>query len=83
MKLQTKNVQCSELALPFSKSPIKPNCMSVEPFGGQSKDYVGVCVTNEGAVRYWPSISNEYMCVDAKFEPASGDEAVEHSGEAA
>lgn len=49
--------------------------MSVEPVGGQSKDYVGVCVTNEGAVRYWPSISNEYMCVDAKFEPASGDEA--------
>lgn len=68
-----KNVQCNELTLPFSRSLIKQNCISIECHN--NKDYVGICVTTEGSIRYWPSIFNEYLCVDAKIELQNNDES--------
>ena len=72
LKKSIKNIQCNELVLPYSRSLIKQNCVSVECHN--NKDYVGLCVTVEGSIRYWPSIFNEYLCVDAKFDLQSNDE---------
>ena len=58
--------------MPLSKSLIKQNCFSIECHN--NKDYVGICATVEGSIRYWPSIFNEYLCVDTKFDLQSGDE---------
>ena len=51
---------------------LKSNCVSVECHN--NKDYVGICATNEGAIRFWPSIFNEYLCVDTKIDLQQGDE---------
>ena len=67
-----QNMQCNELALPYSRSLIKQNCVSVECHN--NKDYVGLCVSDEGSIRYWPSIFNEYLCVDAKLDIQQNDE---------
>ncbi|CAF0780515.1 unnamed protein product [Brachionus calyciflorus] len=74
LKKTFKNIQCNELSLPFSRSLIKQNCVSVECHN--NKDYVGLCVTVEGSIRYWPSIFNEYLCVDEKFDLQQNDEVV-------
>ena len=74
LKKSFKNIQCNELSLPISKSLIKPDCISVECLN--NKDYVGMCVTSEGVLRFWPSIFNEYLCVDTKLDlQAATDEA--------
>jgi len=74
LKKSFKNIQCNELSLPNSRSLIKPYCVSIECLN--NKDYVGLCVTNEGTVRFWPSIFNEYLCTDMKIDLQSGtDEA--------
>jgi hypothetical protein len=74
LKKSFKNIQCNELSLPNSRSLIKPYCISIECLN--NKDYVGICVTNEGTLRFWPSIFNEYLCVDIKIDlQGSSDEA--------
>ena len=67
-----QNIQCYELTLPSSRAPIRPECISVECHN--NRDYVAICVTSEGIIRYWPTILKELLCVDAKFDLASGDE---------
>ena len=74
LKKSFKNIQCNELSLPISKSLVKPNCVSVECLN--NKDYVGMCVTNEGVLRFWPSIFNEYLCVDTKIDLQTSNDEV-------
>jgi nuclear pore complex protein Nup133 len=70
-----KNIQCNELSLPLSRSRIKPGCVYVECHN--NKDYVALCVTCEGTVRYWPSIFNEFLYVDGKIDVSASDEAAQ------
>lgn len=75
LKKALKNIQCYELTLPSSsRAPIRPECISVECHN--NRDYVAICVTAEGIIRYWPTILKELLCVDAKFDLANGDEVV-------
>lgn len=75
LKKSLKNLQCIELTLPQSSSLVKKNCVSVECH--DNKDYVALVATSEGYLRYWPSIFNEYLCVDFKYDLQQGDEVAE------
>ena len=61
------------MSLPVSKSRIKSNCFHVECYN--NKEYVAICVTAEGSIRYWPSIFNEFLCIEGKCDLAANDEA--------
>ena len=50
---------------------IKPNCVDVQCYN--NRDYVGLCVTIEGHVIYWPSIFNEFN-IDGKCDFPNTDE---------
>ena len=51
---------------------VKKNCVSVECLN--NRDYVALVATADGFLRYWPSVFNEYLCVDIKYDVQPNDE---------